>query len=283
MKISHKKRFGQHFLEDRCVIEKIVRAVNPQKNDFMVEIGAGTGRLTDHLIGRAGKLVLIELDRDLAAYLNIQYRDKDVSIIQKDVLKVNFNSIFQDCLRDFSGDFPGDYKFRIIGNLPYNISTPLLFHLIQFTQHIDGMIFMLQKEVAQRLCAVPGNKNYGRLSVMVGLHLQCVELFNVPPAAFNPPPAVESTVLTLQPQAAKQAVNDPQFFSHLVREAFSQRRKTLRNSLQNLVTSSGFQSANIDSGLRAENLSISDYVNLSNAVSTVSNDSAAISPAISSI
>ncbi len=252
-----RKRFGQHFLTDSQVLDRIIRAFSPQSNQVILEIGPGTGVLTEMLLEHVDHLVAVELDRDLAALLNQKFDPGKLTVIQQDVLTLDIESLF-------SG-YANRQKIRIIGNLPYNISTPLLFHLIDHAGFINDMMFMLQKEVAMRLSAGPDNKHYGRLSVMSGLALQCECLFDVGPESFTPPPQVNSTVLRLYPESISHRIDDSRRLNNIVRQAFSQRRKTLKNSLKNLVSEPQFLNADIDSSLRAEKLSVEQFIALSNA------------------
>lgn len=252
-----RKRFGQHFLTDSQVLDRMIRAFSPEHDQLVLEIGPGTGVLTERLLEYVNHLVVVELDRNLAALLNQKFDSGQLTVIQQDVLSLDIQSLFAD-----NG---GRQKIRVIGNLPYNISTPLLFHLIDNVRFISDMMFMLQKEVALRLSARPDHKNYGRLSVMSGLELQCECLFDVGPESFNPPPKVDSTVLRLYPESISYRIQDSRRLNNIVRQAFSQRRKTLKNSLQNLVSQSQFAAADIDSSLRAEKLSVEQFIALSNA------------------
>ncbi len=251
-KYRARRRFGQHFLSDPGVIDAIIRAVHPTKDDVIVEIGPGQGAITDALARNAGHLHAVELDRDLVARLRQQYDGKpDVTVHEADALQFDFSSL-------------GD-RIRVVGNLPYNISTPLLFHLLKFREQILDMHFMLQKEVVDRMAAGPGSKTYGRLGIMLGCHLSIESLFDVPPDAFDPPPEVTSAVVRLDPlPPGTFEINDEAGFSTLVATAFMQRRKTLRNSLKKLVDRPDFEAAGIDAGLRPEQVSIADYIRLSN-------------------
>ncbi len=252
-----RKRFGQHFLTDSQVLDRIIRAFSPQSNQVILEIGPGTGVLTEMLLEHVDHLVAVELDRDLAALLKQKFDPGKLTVIQQDVLTLDIESLF-------SG-YANRQKIRIIGNLPYNISTPLLFHLIDHAGFINDMMFMLQKEVAMRLSAGPDNKHYGRLSVMSSLALQCECLFDVGPESFTPPPQVNSTVLRLYPESISHRIDDSRRLNNIVRQAFSQRRKTLKNSLKNLVSEPQFLNADIDSSLRAEKLSVEQFIALSNS------------------
>ncbi len=251
-----RKRFGQHFLTDYGVIDQIANAIAPRTEDVIVEIGPGPGALTRPIAKSCSTLHAIELDRDLAAMLRTQFAgNKNVTIHEADALSFDFGSL-------------GD-SLRVIGNLPYNISTPLLFHLLDFRNSIRDMHFMLQKEVVERMAASPGSKKFGRLSIMLGCYLEIDALFDVDRWAFDPPPAVTSAVVRLRPFVPdKYAITDPGLLSSVVSTAFGQRRKTLRNSLKTLVSPDDFTALGIDAGLRAENLPISDWVALANRLDT---------------
>jgi 16S rRNA (adenine1518-N6/adenine1519-N6)-dimethyltransferase len=256
-----RKRFGQHFLTDPGVIDAIVRAIDPQPHDTIVEIGPGQGAITEPLARKAGKLHCVELDRDLAASLRRRFGSRDnVAIHEADALSFDFCSL-------------GD-SLRIVGNLPYNISTPLLFHLVESRDCIDDMYFMLQKEVVDRMTASPGSKAYGRLGIMLGCHLSVDALFDVGPPCFDPPPAVMSAVVRLAPLGSERPViNDQKLLGRLVATAFSQRRKTLRNALKTMVSDAELRSLGIDPGDRPESIPVSDYVALANYVSRRGGDS----------
>lgn len=247
-----RKRFGQHFLSDPAIIDAIIRAIHPTGDDVIVEIGPGQGAITDALARLAGHLHAVELDRDLVARLRHKYADHpNVTVHEADALQFDFASL-------------GD-RIRVVGNLPYNISTPLLFHLLKFRERILDMHFMLQKEVVDRMAAKPGSKAYGRLGIMLGCHLHIESLFDVPPEAFDPPPRVTSAVVRLDPLSPGTFdIKDGAGLSTLVSTAFMQRRKTLRNSLKKSVEVTDFAAVDIDPGLRPEQVSIDDYVRLSN-------------------
>jgi len=218
--LQARKRFGQHFLHDRNVIGRIVAALAPKTDDLIVEIGPGTGALTHELLNRIAHLHAVEFDRDLVARLQSEISPDRVTLHQADALKFDFRPLAT----------PGR-KLRVIGNLPYNISTPLLFHLLEQANCIQDMLFMLQKEVVQRLAAGPGGKDYGRLSVMIQYRCAVEKLFNVAPGAFTPPPRVDSSIVRLIPHAtAPVTVNDVERFAQLVKAAFTSRRKVLRNT-----------------------------------------------------
>ena len=254
-----RKRFGQNFLVDQSVINHIVRAIHPQQVDKLVEIGPGKGALTAPLVEACPQLQVIELDKDLIPILLAQFaKYQQFKIHQCDALKFNFSSLIS------AGE-----KLRVVGNLPYNISTPLIFHLLSFENIIADMYFMLQKEVVLRLAANPGEKNYGRLSVMTQYHCEISHLFDVPAESFRPAPKVESAIVHLLPYNEKPIVaKDESHFQQLVNIAFQQRRKTLRNALKSYAEEIEERSAKIeiDFTLRAENLSVRDYVNLSNTL-----------------
>lgn len=247
-----RKRFGQHFLTDPGVIDAINRAIRPVATDVIVEIGPGQGAITNSLARAAGSLHAIELDRDLAAHMRVQYaHEPSVTMHEADALSFDFGSL-------------GD-RLRIVGNLPYNISTPLLFHLLNYRDRIADMHFMLQKEVVDRMAAPPGSKAYGRLSIMLGCHFDIEALFDVDRLAFDPPPEVTSAVVRLTPLPSETyAILDEAMFSRLVATAFSQRRKTIRNALRKDVEEQALTAVNIDPGQRPETVPIAAYVALSN-------------------
>jgi 16S rRNA (adenine1518-N6/adenine1519-N6)-dimethyltransferase len=251
-----RKRFGQHFLHDRNVVGRIVAALALGADDRVVEIGPGTGALTRELLTRVAHLDAVELDRDLIARLESDFPRERLTLHQGDALKFDF------CKIASGGD-----KLRLIGNLPYNISTPLLFHLLDQAGCIQDMLFMLQKEVVERLRAAPGGKDYGRLSVMIQYRCAVEKLFDVAPGAFTPPPKVDSSVVRLIPYAAPPvAVDDPEKFSRAVRAAFASRRKTLRNNMKGLLSAERMVALGIDPTRRAETLSLAEFAALSNAV-----------------
>lgn len=247
-----RKRFGQHFLTDPGVIDAIIRAVHPTEDDVIVEIGPGQGAITDALARNAGHLHAIELDRDLVVRLRRKYADNPrVTVHEADALEFDFTKLGKG--------------IRIVGNLPYNISTPLLFHLLRYREHILDMHFMLQKEVVDRMAAEPGSKAYGRLGIMLGCYLHIESLFDVDRASFDPPPEVTSAVVRLDPLSPGTFdIEDQAGLSTLVATAFMQRRKTLRNALKKEVAASDFEAIGIDASLRPEQIPIADYVRLSN-------------------
>jgi len=249
-----RKRFGQHFLIDPGVTAAIIDAVRPGSDDIVVEIGPGQGALTQSLARLAGTLHAIELDRDLAASMRKQYAAAtNVEIHEADALDFDFAALGDD--------------LRIVGNLPYNISTPLLFHLLNCRDRVVDMHFMLQKEVVDRMAAEPGSKTYGRLTIMLGCHFDIEALFDVDRTAFDPPPDVTSAVVRLVPlPAGTYEIDDEERFAKLVAQAFSQRRKTIRNSLRKVTDEQTLEFVGIDPGLRPEAIAIADYVRLANAL-----------------
>lgn len=255
-----RKRFGQNFLHDAHVIRKIVQAVGPQPEQHLLEIGPGQGALTIPLVNSGAKLDVVELDRDLAAWLQNHFADCErFTLHLGDVLKFDLKTLTQK-----------PRSIRVIGNLPYNISTPCLFHLLESESLIDDMTFMLQKEVVQRLAAGPDDDEYGRLSVMVQYFCTVEHLFDVPPGAFKPAPKVTSAIVRLRPHREyKEQATDTALLRDLVRTAFSQRRKTLRNCIKPLIVDLDPQDLPVDLSLRPENLGIADYVRLSNKISSL--------------
>ena len=240
-----RKRFGQHFLVDPAIIEGIVRVIDPQPEQALVEIGPGLGALTRPLLQRCGALTVIELDRDLAARMRLH---SGLQVVQGDVLKVDF------------ADLAAGRKLRVVGNLPYNISTPILFHLLGFSPHVQDQHFMLQKEVVQRMAAAPGSKAYGRLSVMLQWRYRIDDVLDVPPEAFDPPPRVDSAVVRMVPLPVDTSV-DAQRLSALVSVAFSQRRKVLRHTLGQWLQDNGVQTP-FDLQRRAEEVPVEQYLAL---------------------
>jgi 16S rRNA (adenine1518-N6/adenine1519-N6)-dimethyltransferase len=251
--IRARKRFGQHFLHDPGVLRRIVSAIDPRPGERIVEIGPGQGALTLPLLERCGRLEAIEIDRDLAALLTARASGRgELSIHCADVLEVDFKALHG-----------GGAKLRVCGNLPYNISTPLLFHLLESRDVIADMHFMLQKEVVDRIVAPPGGKSYGRLTVMLAAACSAEALFRVGRGAFQPPPAVDSTVVRLVPHAGDPfPLPDPARFARLVAAAFSMRRKTLTNSLRGLVDAGQFAAAGIEAGRRPETLAPAEFARL---------------------
>jgi 16S rRNA (adenine1518-N6/adenine1519-N6)-dimethyltransferase len=242
-----RKRFGQHFLTDSSVIDRIVAAIDPRADDVLVEIGPGLGAMTDPLVARAGRLTVIELDRDLAARLR---RRPELTVVEADVLKVDFAALAHEQGR----------PLRVVGNLPYNISTPILFHLLGAVEHVVDQTFMLQKEVVERMAAGPGGKAYGRLSVMLQWRYDIEPVLDVPPDAFDPPPRVESSVVRMTPLAEPPEVNAA-LLGEIVAVAFSQRRKLLRHTLGRWLAERGVADG-FDLQRRAEEVPVADYLQL---------------------
>jgi 16S rRNA (adenine1518-N6/adenine1519-N6)-dimethyltransferase len=257
MKHRARKRFGQNFLHDQGVIQKIVQAVSPQAGQRLVEIGPGQGAITLPLLERCKRLEVIELDRDLIAPLAARAAGTgELCIHQQDALRVDYCAL------------AGTEKLRVVGNLPYNISTPLLFHLLEQSACIQDMHFMLQKEVVERMTALPGKGEYGRLSVMLQYHCQASSLFRIGPGAFQPAPRVDSAFVRLIPWERRPArVDNYSHFETLVRQAFSQRRKTLRNTLKPLLDAAAIRAAGVDPAARAETLDLNHYAALANCLS----------------
>ena len=250
-----KKQLGQHFLADAHYVEKIVLAVNPKDGERLVEVGPGQGAITFPLLRRHPKLTVIEFDRDLIAPLTAAAAPLgELTIVHRDVLQVDFTALAEGA------------KIRLVGNLPYNISSPILFHALEHAAAISDMTFMLQKEVVDRMAAAPGSKVYGRLSVMLQAWCEVTALFVVPPGAFRPPPKVDSAVVRLVPRdPATVGIHDPKHFADVVKAAFGQRRKTLRNALNGIVDEAGFAAAGVRNDLRAEQLDVADFIALANA------------------
>lgn len=250
-----RKRFGQNFLQDQNIIRKIVAAINPKSKDHIVEIGPGLGALTKQVLPLAQKMDAIELDKDLIPELEQNCKSLgELNIHQADALSFDFSSLITN-----------NHKIRVIGNLPYNISTPLLFHLLDYIDQIEDMHFMLQKEVVDRLAAPPNTKTYGRLSIMLQYACNVEALFKVPPTAFYPIPKVDSAIVRLIPKTKKNIVaKNLDHLEKIVKLAFGQRRKTIQNSLKPLITTEQLQAINIDPQLRAENLTVDEFVNISN-------------------
>jgi len=256
--VSHqaRKRFGQHFLTSSDIIEKIVSAIAPREGETIVEIGPGHAAITAPLADTATTLHAIEFDRDLIANLRKRFHGRaNVIIHEADALQFDFSTL-------------GD-ALRIVGNLPYNISTPLLFHLLTFKSIVTDMHFMLQKEVVDRMSATPGSKDYGRLTIMLGCQLEIVPLFDVAPDAFTPPPRVMSSVVRMRPLAQDRFdIQDPQQLEQVVRQAFSKRRKTLRNALQGLASESDIEAAGLEPGKRPEQIPVDGWIGLANLLAS---------------
>ncbi|MBE0482417.1 MAG: 16S rRNA (adenine(1518)-N(6)/adenine(1519)-N(6))-dimethyltransferase RsmA [Bacterioplanes sp.] len=252
-----RKRFGQNFLHDHHVIDKIVRAIHPKNTDILVEIGPGMGAITEPLLEATGRLNVVELDRDLIPILRTKFFNyPDFVIHEGDALKFDFNQLVQE-----------GNPIRIVGNLPYNISTPLIFHLLSHRHVVRDMHFMLQKEVVERLAAGPGSSDYGRLGIMAQYHCRVEPLFIVGPGSFNPPPKVDSAIVRLIPhETLPFPAKDPKTLERVVREAFSMRRKTLRNTLKNTIDAEQLGAIGIDVTLRPERITLEQYVRIADAV-----------------
>lgn len=257
--MSHtpRKRFGQNFLHDQTVIYNILGSLQVEAHEHWLEIGPGQGALTQPLLEKGLKLDVVELDRDLVAWLQKQYANHPrLTIHGADALRFDFNTLVK------AGE-----KLRVIGNLPYNISTPLLFHLLENTAIIEDMTFMLQKEVVERICAPPGSKAYGRLSIMMQYYCATEYLFDVPPESFDPPPKVTSAIIRLTPhQQPPVAVNNLPQLGIIVTQAFMQRRKTLRNALKKIIDEQSLLQLGIDPACRPETLTLMDFAAISNAI-----------------
>ena len=249
-----KKALGQHFLHERHIIDKMLLAIDPKPGDRFVEIGPGQGALTFPLLARHGALTAIEYDRDLLEPLTAAARvHGELTLVHSDVMNVDFTELADGT------------PFRLVGNLPYNLSSPILFHALDHAGAILDMHFMLQKEVVDRMAAPPGSKVYGRLSVMLQAYCAVTALFKVPPGAFRPPPKVDSAVVRLVPRAPERVgIDDHRRFADVVRAAFGQRRKTLRNALGSVCTPAQIVAADIDPQARAEQLVVADFVRLAN-------------------
>lgn len=245
-----RKRFGQNFLHDCHWIERIAKAVNATEGDDIVEIGPGQAALTRELIAGAGKVRAVEIDRDLAAWLKETFPES-LSLIEADALTLDWTQVAKND------------NLRVVGNLPYNISSPLLFKLLEAADHVKDQHFMLQKEVVDRMVAQHGSKTYGRLSVMLQWRYRMQKLFDVPPGAFNPPPKVMSSVVRMIPKAKEEVPSvDFELFSSVVANAFSQRRKTIRNALSALLSAEEIAACDVDPGARAEALPLDAFVRL---------------------
>ena len=251
MKHIAKKKFGQNFLKDTSIINAIIQSINPVPDDLLIEIGPGLGALTKPLLEKTNHLLAIEVDRDIVAWMENEYSKKNITVFNEDILNFNFDQF--------------DQKVRIVGNLPYNISTPILFKCIDNITNIKDLHFMLQKEVVDRMIAVPSSSEYGRLSVMLQYYFAMEHLVHVPKESFDPEPKVESSFVRLIPYEHYPFVaNNIEQFGRIVKEAFSQRRKTIRNTLKSFISENDFQKIDINPQLRAENLAVSDFVKISN-------------------
>ncbi len=248
-----RRRFGQNFLVDRNYVAKIIAAIDPQQGDNIVEIGPGQAALTRLLIERAGRIKAIEIDRDLAARLATEFPEDKLALHVADALEFDFATLGP--------------ALRVVGNLPYNISTPLLFHLVAFEPQLTDLHVMLQREVVARMTAPPATPDYGRLSVMLQARFRVTRLFVVPPGAFVPAPKIDSAVVRMVPlREAKPAIVDEALFARAVAAAFGQRRKTMRNALSSLCSTEALTAAGIDPGARGETLAVADFVRLANTL-----------------
>ncbi len=252
-----KKRFGQNFLHNDAIISNIVDAINPEPNENLIEIGPGLGALTEPVVERAGQLSVVELDRDLAHRLRHHpFLAPKLTIYEEDALKFDFGQLARD-----------EKPLRIFGNLPYNISTPLIFHLLTFKDKVKDMHFMLQKEVVQRMASGENCKAYGRLSIMTQYQCQVIPVMEIGPEAFKPAPKVDSAIVRLIPhKTIKNPVKDINSLNKVCLAAFNQRRKTIRNSFKRLISAEQLTELGIDPGLRPENLTLADFVMLANFV-----------------
>jgi len=251
-----RRRFGQNFLADPNVVRRIVEAIRPRAGETVVEIGPGLGALTAPLVERLGHLHVVEIDRDLVARLRERFSAEALAIHEADALRFDFGAL--------AGE---GGALRVVGNLPYNISTPLLFHLASFADSLCDLIFMLQKEVVLRMVAAPGTAEYGRLSVMLQYRFRMGRLFDVPPGAFRPAPKVTSSIVRMVPlPATAREARDENLFGRIVAAAFAQRRKTLRNTLRDYLAEADFMALDLDPGLRGERLAVADFVAIANHV-----------------
>ncbi|MCS7101402.1 MAG: 16S rRNA (adenine(1518)-N(6)/adenine(1519)-N(6))-dimethyltransferase RsmA [Burkholderiaceae bacterium] len=264
MRHRPRRRFSQNFLRDAHYVARIVAAIDPQPGERIVEIGPGLGALTAPLLQRAGHLTAIEIDRDLAAALRARFPPPQLTLIEADALRVDWAALAQADARPLT----------IVGNLPYHISTPVLFALLPVAHRVRQQVFMLQREVVDRIVAAPGNKDYGRLSVMLQFRYDVARLFVVPPGAFYPVPAVQSAVVRLQPRPpAELPAVDATTFAQVVSAAFGQRRKTLRNALASLLSEAQIRAAGIDPQARAETLPVAAFVALAQTAANAASES----------
>ena len=250
-----KKRFGQHFLTDRHYVERIVQAIAPSRGDAMVEIGPGTGILTERLLAHLDHLDAVEIDRDLAAELRRRFPAPRLTVHEADALDFDFGALAP--------------SLRVVGNLPYNVSTPILFRMASLADRLRDCVFMLQKEVVERMVAAPATPQYGRLSVMLQYRFDMALALRVPPGAFTPPPKVGSAVVRMAPLGADRLrAKDEKLYSRVVAAAFEQRRKMLRGALRGIVNAEAFDTARIDASRRGETLSVREFVALADAALT---------------
>lgn len=249
-----RKRFGQHFLHDRNILNKIIAAIQPEPGQHFIEIGPGRGAMTQLLIECIDSLHVIEIDRDLAAALPTIIKSPKLSVHEADALSFDFGKLRQS-----------DAPLRLAGNLPYNVSTPMLFHILGYDELFTDIHVMLQKEVARRIAAEPGSRTYGRLSVTIAARCEIETLFHIKPGSFTPPPRVESSFIRLRPDESKRnRIAQPDAFDLVVKHAFGQRRKRLSNSLGDMLTTAGIESVGVDPGARAEQLNVDEFIALGN-------------------
>jgi 16S rRNA (adenine1518-N6/adenine1519-N6)-dimethyltransferase len=246
--VKARKRFGQNFLKDKNIIERIVRTIDPKPGEHLIEIGPGHGAITDRLLQSGCDLDVIEIDRDLAFSLRVKH--PDLNIVESDVLKLDLSTL------------PKGKKIRVVGNLPYNISTPLLFRLFEHLDDIEDMHFMLQLEVVNRLTATHSTSDYGRLSIMSQIYCDSQNMFSVPPEAFTPRPKVMSAIVKLTPHHNSAENVNMERLQTLLTKTFSMRRKTIRNALKGFITAQGLEEIGLDPMLRPENLDLKDYLNI---------------------
>tara|TARA_B100000780_G_C21102537_1_gene444992 strand:- start:517 stop:1356 length:840 start_codon:yes stop_codon:yes gene_type:complete len=268
-----RKRFGQNFLNDQGIIRHVVACIRPKLDQRIIEIGPGLGAITEHLLASAGQLDVVELDRDLLPHLRIAFASygHKLRIHEADALQFDFSSLNSNLLNTHPINSEKQL-LRIVGNLPYNISTPLIFHLLSYTNLIADMHFMLQKEVMLRLAAGAGTNNYGRLSIMAQYFCRVDSLFEVPPEAFDPRPKVDSAIVRMAPYTKlPHTAHDFKHFEQIVKSGFSQRRKTLRNNLKGIADDQQLQSLGIDPSIRSERLTVGEFVALSNLLTQTSN------------
>lgn len=249
-----RKRFGQHFLVDQGVLDAIVRLIRPRPEDRLLEIGPGHGALTEHLYGTCARYVAVEIDRDLVPFLRARF--PALEVVNDDILRVDLDTLL--------GSADAGSAWRLVGNLPYNISTPLIVRLLGHLDRIEDMHFMLQRELAARLAGSPGSKAWGRIAVLTQFHCDVQRVLDVPPESFDPPPRVDSAVIRMIPRKTRPALDSPDAFDRVLRHAFAQRRKRLSNALQSLDPD--WTAAGIDPGRRADDLSVEEFVALANHI-----------------
>jgi len=263
-RITARKRFGQNFLHDHGVLRQMAQSIRGSSGDVLLEIGPGKGALTSYLLQTVPSMLGVELDRDLVAYLKSQYSSEQLQLVPADILNVDIASVLADAGYKDTGSL-----VRVVGNLPYNITTPLLFHLFKQLSIIDDMHFLVQKEVAVRLVADIGSKQYSRLTVMANYFCDIEILFDVPPESFDPIPKVNSSFIRLYPHK-KYSLSEDEFsvFSAVLQHVFTMKRKTLRNSLKALLTGQDIESLSVDLSVRPQEVSIDQYIKLSQEIKT---------------